>query len=209
MPRRTREQSLAIREAILDAAERVIARYGIGKTTMNRVAHASGASRGAIYWHFQDKHALYEAVAERIMAPPGTASRTGTDRDTVNPVGDLRNLLYAILRRIARDPSAWYLIEARSSNRWTSRIKRLLMQAKQAGLVAHALDTDALTLGLWIIILARPPLPVRSRRGGCLLLLLVDRSILWLCVRPYRQTHQCHPGEYESPPDRRNLPRLP
>lgn len=171
MPRRTREQSLEIREAILDAAERVIAKYGIEKTTMSRVAHASGASRGAIYWHFQDKDALYEAVAERIMAPPDTASRTGTDQEVANPVGDLRNLLYDILRRIARDPSAWHLIEARSIksviarrighapvrhgadiNKWMIQIKRLLMQAKQKGLVAHALDTDALTLGLWIIV---------------------------------------------------------
>lgn len=152
MPRRTREQSLETREAILDAAERIIARYGIGKTTMSRVADASGASRGAIYWHFQDKDALYEALVERIMAPLDTASRTGTHHEVANPVGDLRAFLYDILRRIARDPSAWYLIEARSSNQWKIRTKRLLMQAKQKGLVAHALDTDALTLGLRIII---------------------------------------------------------
>ena len=92
MPRRTREQPLAIREAILDAAERVIARYGIAKATMSRLAHAPGASRGAIYRHFQDKHASYEAVAERIMAKkwhvedlPGHAHRRGRRRGPAVP----------------------------------------------------------------------------------------------------------------------------
>lgn len=155
MPRKTREQSLEVREAILDAAERVIAKYGVEKTTMSRVAHAAGATRGAIYWHFRDKSALYEAVVERVTAPPDTASRTGAGRDAATPVDELRAFLYDVLRRIICEPCTWHLMGARRVQpmvKWMRRVGGLLSRAKQQGLIASALDTEALSIGLWIMI---------------------------------------------------------
>lgn len=55
------------REAqILDAAEALLARYGLKRITMDDVAEAVGLSRPAIYQYFKSKNALIERVLERF-----------------------------------------------------------------------------------------------------------------------------------------------
>ncbi len=60
------------REAILRAAEALIQKWGIHKTTLEDVAREAGKGKSAIYYHFPNKEALIEAVAvvqaERIVA---------------------------------------------------------------------------------------------------------------------------------------------
>lgn len=55
-------------ERVLDAAERVLRRYGIGKTTVVDVARHLEVSHGTIYRHFPNKAALQDAVAARWLA---------------------------------------------------------------------------------------------------------------------------------------------
>lgn len=62
------------KEAILDAAEETLRRYGPDKTSVVDVAKALGVSHGTLYRHFASKAALREAVTERwlkrsIVAP--------------------------------------------------------------------------------------------------------------------------------------------
>lgn len=47
---------------ILEAAARLVQRYGFDKTTMDEIAHEAGVSKGAIYLHFKSKEALLEAL---------------------------------------------------------------------------------------------------------------------------------------------------
>lgn len=53
------------REQILDAAERVILRYGIAKTTMDDIGKEAGVSRPTVYRYFGDRDALLGALIER------------------------------------------------------------------------------------------------------------------------------------------------
>ena len=69
MARRTKEDALATRHQLLDAAERVFAEKGVSRTSLNDIAQAAGASRGAIYWHFKNKADLFNAMLERITLP--------------------------------------------------------------------------------------------------------------------------------------------
>jgi AcrR family transcriptional regulator len=55
-------------ERILEAAEEVLRRFGLAKTTVVDVARALGVSHGSIYRHFPSKAALQEAIAERWLA---------------------------------------------------------------------------------------------------------------------------------------------
>jgi AcrR family transcriptional regulator len=55
-------------DAILDAAEDVLRRYGPGKATVVDVAKALRVSHGSVYRHFTSKVALRDAVAERWLA---------------------------------------------------------------------------------------------------------------------------------------------
>lgn len=69
MPRRTKEQALATRSALLDAAEQLFLEQGVSRTTLQDVALAAGVTRGAVYWHFADKGALFNAMLERVLLP--------------------------------------------------------------------------------------------------------------------------------------------
>jgi AcrR family transcriptional regulator len=55
------------KEAILDAAEQVLRRYGPDKTSVVDVARALQVSHGTIYRHFPSKAALREAVTGRWL----------------------------------------------------------------------------------------------------------------------------------------------
>jgi TetR/AcrR family acrAB operon transcriptional repressor len=57
MARRTKEEAAATRESILDAAEQLFVKQGVSRTTLQHIATAAGVTRGAIYWHFNDKGA--------------------------------------------------------------------------------------------------------------------------------------------------------
>lgn len=55
-------------ERILEAAEQVLRRFGLAKTTVVDVARALGVSHGSIYRHFPSKTALQNAVAAHWLA---------------------------------------------------------------------------------------------------------------------------------------------
>ena len=54
-------------EAILDAAEDVLRRFGPAKASVVDVARALGVSHGSVYRHFASKAALRDAVTERWL----------------------------------------------------------------------------------------------------------------------------------------------
>ena len=62
MVRRTKEEAQETRNRILDAAERVFVERGVGRSSLNEIATAAGVTRGAIYWHFQDKADVFNAM---------------------------------------------------------------------------------------------------------------------------------------------------
>lgn len=53
------------RQQILAAAERVILRFGVSKTTMDDIAKEAGVSRPTVYRYFGDRDALLGALIER------------------------------------------------------------------------------------------------------------------------------------------------
>ena len=65
-PRSRRGEGDALRDEILDAAERLIVRAGdADAVSIRAIADAVGVSPPAIYLHFPDKDALVSAVCER------------------------------------------------------------------------------------------------------------------------------------------------
>lgn len=66
MPRRTHEDALNTRKAILNSARRLFSRRGFERTSLSDIAKYAGVTRGAIYWHFEDKGELLCALCEEI-----------------------------------------------------------------------------------------------------------------------------------------------
>ena len=103
MARKTREEAAATREALLDAAEREFRGRGVAHTTLADVAEAAGVTRGAIYWHFRDKAALFEAMCERAAMPMETMLGCAGGGHCADPLGTLRTMAVMALTRLARD----------------------------------------------------------------------------------------------------------
>ncbi|MGM0832307.1 TetR family transcriptional regulator [Halomonas qaidamensis] len=66
---RRKAEAERTREAILDAAETQFLAQGVSRTTLAHIAAAAGVTRGAIYWHFEDKAAVFNALLERVRVP--------------------------------------------------------------------------------------------------------------------------------------------
>lgn len=65
MARKTKEEALQTRQIILDAAETLFQQQGVSRTSLQQIAQAANVTRGAIYWHFSDKLALFQALLDR------------------------------------------------------------------------------------------------------------------------------------------------
>ena len=60
-------QTKEIREAILDATDKLLARYGYGKMTIDDLAKEVGIGKGSIYLHFTSKEEIALSHVDRII----------------------------------------------------------------------------------------------------------------------------------------------
>jgi TetR/AcrR family acrAB operon transcriptional repressor len=111
MARRTKEDALATRNYLLDAAERLFQQQGVSGTSLQDIAVAAGASRGAVYWHFKDKADLFNAMMERVTLPMENALEQARSGAPADPLPQLRAALVAALRRTATDPQTRRVFE--------------------------------------------------------------------------------------------------
>ena len=101
MVRRTKEDALATRASLLDAAECLFQAKGVSGTSLNDIAVAAGTTRGAIYWHFKDKADLFNAMMARVTLPLESAfQQSGAGED---PLPGMRQCMLHALRSTAND----------------------------------------------------------------------------------------------------------
>lgn len=78
------------RAAVVDTAWELLRTYGLGDLTMRRLARELEVQPGALYWHVENKQELLLALAERMLAPLGSAAGD-------SPAELLRGLRRAVL----------------------------------------------------------------------------------------------------------------
>jgi TetR/AcrR family fatty acid metabolism transcriptional regulator len=82
---------------ILEAARRVMARYGMQGTTVDRVAEEAKVAKGTIYLYFQSKDELvHAAVLEGLREM--VAETVRSDDSSMPPLDRIRNLILAQYR---------------------------------------------------------------------------------------------------------------
>lgn len=91
MARKTKEEAQITRERILKAALSVFSRMGYASSTLEDVATEANVTRGAIYWHFNNKVDLYDQLLE---------SYAGRSQEIIQAAIAKGGNFEAILRRI-------------------------------------------------------------------------------------------------------------
>lgn len=94
MVRKTKEDAEKTRGRILDSAEIMFQENGVSRTSLQNIAAHAGITRGAIYWHFKDKAALFNALMERAIWPMEKCCTEATSSEEIandpDPIATLR-----------------------------------------------------------------------------------------------------------------------
>jgi TetR/AcrR family transcriptional regulator, acrAB operon repressor len=111
MARKTKMEALETRGRLLDAAEGVFRQRGVTRTSLSEIAAAAGVTRGAVYWHFKDKAALFHAMCDRATLPLDELFRRASETATTDPLSTLRELCVGALQRLAADARTQVVFE--------------------------------------------------------------------------------------------------
>ncbi len=94
------------REAVLDAAERVVSRDGATRMTLEAVAHEAGISKASVLYDYKTKQALVKAVIERRVGRDRERLRDCIEKQGASPDAVMRGRIEATSRFICdADPA--------------------------------------------------------------------------------------------------------
>jgi AcrR family transcriptional regulator len=139
-------------QAVLDAAERVVARDGAANLTLDAVAKEAGVSKATVIYDYKTKQALIEAVVDRaFLADNARHAALEADlepQDSPAIRGRIRGGAQAPpenFRAVALQLSAALVLD--------SDLRRK-MQTNQASVIARVLETSASPRGALLAYLA-------------------------------------------------------
>jgi AcrR family transcriptional regulator len=171
----------ATKRRILEAAEQVVLRDGVGHLTLDAAAHEAGLSKGGVLYHFPTRDALVAAMVTRIidqfeeditsrLPEPGTP---GADEPgayarayvhaTVEPAAAGEERLGAALLAAAAAEPALMVPLQEAAEGWQARLVDDGLDPALATVIRMACD------GLWLCDLfglASPEGPLRASVGA-------------------------------------------
>lgn len=103
--RRTKEEAENTRTAILVAAEMLFLKKGVSHTSLEQIAREAGVTRGAVYWHFQNKAHLFNEMLNQVRLPAEQIAEHISQCDPKNSIIGLRNLCADALLNMEKEPS--------------------------------------------------------------------------------------------------------
>lgn len=107
MVRKTKEDAAITRQRIIDAARETFMQKGVSRTSLEHIASNAGVTRGAVYWHFQNKAELFYAMREAVYLPlidrmDDTLLGNADDRNP-DPLGRIRKHLENTIQMLEED----------------------------------------------------------------------------------------------------------
>lgn len=154
---RRAEYAEQTRAAILDAAAEAFAEHGFTATSITQIATAARVTKGAVYHHFPDKQALFEAVFHNCNEAAQQQVYGAVADHAYDPWATALAALSATLD-VSLDPVAARLIYVEgpvglgwrrwreSEDHYTRRnVRRLLEGLIDAGIYSEDIPVDAMT----------------------------------------------------------------
>ncbi|HCW0178155.1 TPA: acrEF/envCD operon transcriptional regulator [Citrobacter freundii] len=164
MARRTKADALKTRQHLIETAIVQFAARGVSNTTLNDIADAANVTRGALYWHFENKTQLFNELW--LQQPPlrDLIQEQLVGRWGDNPLQRLQERLVVGLQYIAENPRQQALMQilyhkcefhndmiSEQAIREKIGINHLdmriaLQQCMDEGLIATGLDLDVIII---------------------------------------------------------------
>ncbi len=168
MVRKSKQEAMKTRQDILKAAITVFLRKGVAKATVHEIADEANLTRGAVYWHFDDKDDLVTAVFEEAINVVISVTESVVDNDDTDSLSKLKTFLCGPTRQLFASQDAKNIItvlmhfcdhgdEAANAYRlmyraegfYEQQLKHLLKAAIDDGHLRSDLDVD--TTIFWLI----------------------------------------------------------
>jgi AcrR family transcriptional regulator len=176
-----RRDSATTKRRILDAAEQVVLRDGVGHLTLEAAAHEAGLSKGGVLYHFSTRDSLVAAMVTRIIeqfeediasylpeagtpeaSAPGAYARAYV-RSTLEPAAPGEERLgAALLAAAAAEPDLLVPLQE-AADGWQARLVDDGLDPALATVIRLACD------GLWLCDLfglASPHAELRAQVGA-------------------------------------------
>ena len=129
------------REKILQTASRLFATHGYGSTSLSTVAKDASVSKALIFWHFESKEHLYEAVLAQTMEPYRLDPEAVSGLGPAEKVSGLIDLYYAFVTRHVTSVRFFLSLFLRDDKRPDDLFSRVLeLRRDYCGSLAAALD---------------------------------------------------------------------
>ncbi|KAA1048105.1 acrEF/envCD operon transcriptional regulator [Pseudocitrobacter sp. 73] len=164
MAKKTKAEALKTRQLLLETAIAQFAARGVTNTTLNDIADAAQVTRGAIYWHFENKVQLFNEIWLQQPALGELITFDLTAEWQNNPLRLMREKLILGLQYIATNPRQRALMqilyhkcefhEEMLSEQYIRekigfshpQMRSLLIQAIAQGQLSPSLDLDVILI---------------------------------------------------------------
>lgn len=111
MAKKTKADALKTRQHLIETAITLFAARGVSHTTLNDIADAALVTRGAIYWHFDNKTQLFNEIWQQQPPLRDLIKDRLVLSPDANPLQQLREKLIAGLQYIAEIPRQQALLQ--------------------------------------------------------------------------------------------------
>ena len=98
--KKTKEEAALTRKILIDTASNVFGQKGYAQTTLEEVAREAGVTRGAIYWHFDNKFEMFHAVLQALYKKVNARVTKIIESDQ-GPLDKLRQLILEFFQIIS------------------------------------------------------------------------------------------------------------
>lgn len=107
--RKVQQRALDTRDSVLNAALREFAARGLGGARVDRIAHSAGVNKQALYYHYGNKEALYQAALTHAYGQIDLDHTQWTAPDAP-PADAMRQVVSAIFDHVHRTEESMAVI---------------------------------------------------------------------------------------------------
>ncbi len=160
---------------MLDAAEVVLAKYGLEGAILPRIAAQGRTSTANVYRRFRDKDALMAAVFQRLRERSSAATAAQVDPEMVRPIGLVqfsRNIIEGMIQNYRKDAGLSCAAFKYSEQHWETDFVRKTRVSE-----AQSFQKMVDTFMIWRDQIKHPK-PERAVRFGFVMIALILRELI-------------------------------